>query len=85
MVGIYRQKRFFLTQNVYTVLVMAAIRLEDRALSQVVPTRLDLATYNHFVSTAKRQRMSKTALARLAIRQYLAHQTSEAPTVAIKA
>ncbi len=50
---------------------MAAIRLEDRALCQVIPTRLDVFTYNILVATAKQQRITKTAFVRLAIRHYL--------------
>ena len=50
---------------------MAAIRIEDRVLDQVIPTRLDVSTHNLLVVTAKHKRITKTALVRLAIRHYL--------------
>lgn len=56
---------------------MAAVRLEERALCQVIPTRLDVSTYNVLVATAKHQRITRTALVRLAIRHYL--EISKAP------
>ena len=50
---------------------MAAIRTEDRVLDQVIPTRLDLSTNNLLVAAAKHQKITRTALVRLAIREYL--------------
>lgn len=50
---------------------MAAIRTEDRVLDQVIPTRLDLSTHNLLVAAAKHQKITRTALVRLAIRHYL--------------
>lgn len=50
---------------------MAAIRIEDRVLDQVIPTRLDVFTHNLLVATAKHQKITRTALVRLAIREYL--------------
>lgn len=50
---------------------MAALRIENQVLSKVVPIRVNIEDYNNLVATAKRQRTSQTALARLAIRQYL--------------
>ncbi|WP_373530824.1 hypothetical protein [Nostoc sp.] len=50
---------------------MAAIRLENRVLDQVIPTRLDVFTHNLLVVTAKHQKITRTALVRLAIREYL--------------
>ncbi len=50
---------------------MAAIRIEDRVLDQVIPTRLDVFTHNQLVITAKHQKITRTALVRLAIREYI--------------
>ncbi|MGL4621489.1 MAG: hypothetical protein ACRCZS_20920 [Chroococcidiopsis sp.] len=61
---------------------MAAVRLEDRALCQVVPTRLDVSTYNVLVTTAKHQRITRTALVRLAIRRYLEMSEASNSTMA---
>lgn len=59
---------------------MAAIRTEDRVLDQVIPTRLDLSTHNLLVAAAKHQKITRTALVRLAIRHYL--KMTEAPNSA---
>ena len=56
---------------------MAAIRTENRVLDQVIPTRLDLSTHNLLVAAAKHQKITRTALVRLAIRHYL--KMTEAP------
>jgi hypothetical protein len=51
---------------------MVAQRLNDfEVLTEHIQTRLDISTYNKVLAEAKRQRISKTALARDAIRQYL--------------
>lgn len=51
---------------------MVAQRLDDTCvLTEHIQTRLDLGTYNKVLAEAKRQRISKTALARNAIREYL--------------
>ncbi len=51
---------------------MVAQRLNDtEVLTEHIQTRLDIDTYNKVLAEAKRQRISKTALARDAIRQYL--------------
>ena len=56
---------------------MAAIRTEDRVLDQMIPTRLDVFTHNRLLAEAKHQKITRTALVRLAIRDYL--KMTEAP------
>ena len=63
---------------------MAAKKLEN-PLSQVIPTRLDVATHNQLMNVAKRQKTSRTALVRLAVEKYLIAHETEAPTTAITA
>lgn len=51
---------------------MVAHRLDEACvLTEHIRTRLDVETHNKVLAEAKRQRISKTALARNAIREYL--------------
>lgn len=51
---------------------MVAQRLNDtEVLTEHIQTRLDIGTYNKVLAKAKRQRISKTAFPRNAIREYL--------------
>ncbi len=51
---------------------MVAHRIDyTHVLTEHIQTRLDVGTYNKVLAEAKRQRISKTALARNAIREYL--------------
>lgn len=55
-------------------------KLERKPLDKVVPARVDSATYETLVAEAKQQKLSKTALVRLALIDYLQKpQKSEAP------
>lgn len=62
---------------------MVAPRLEENhTLSELLPTRLDLGTYNKVLAEAKRQKISKTAFARVAIREYIASLQTTKPSSA---